>query len=111
MGEVGMILGDDGLAISPFLVVCRRGGEILERLERAWGAPICAPAPAITRLASTVAKLGHLAAASAPPPQGMFLGLCGAFAWQLTGDRWQEAEIAVTSGVYDPVRGRYLEHV
>ncbi len=112
MGEVGTILSDGGLADLAFPSwYDRRGGEILERLERAWGvADLRASTGNHTRLASTVAKLGHLATAG-HLPEGVFLGLCGAFAWQLTGERWQEAGIAVTSGVYDPVRGRYLEQV
>ncbi|CAN5457714.1 FGGY family carbohydrate kinase [soil metagenome] len=112
MGEVGTVLTQGGLADLAFPSwYDRRGGEIVERLEYSWGAAdLRATTGSHTRLASTVAKLAHLAS-TRDVPSGMFLGLCGALAWQLTARGWQEAGLAVTSGVYDPVRGRYLDHV
>ena len=112
MGEVGTVLGEDGLADLAFPSwYDRRGGEIVERLESAWGADDLRTSTGNhLRLASTVAKLGHLALSS-ELPRGLFLGLCGALAWQLTGRGWQEAGLAITSGVYDDARHRYLEHV
>ena len=112
MGEVGTILADGGLADLAFPSwYDHRGGEIVAQLERAWGADSLRLSTGNhLRLASTVAKLGHLAS-TRELPGGIFLGLCGALAWQLTGRGWQEAGLAVTSGVYDGTRRRYLEHV
>ncbi len=112
MGEVGTILADGGLADLAFPSwYDHRGGEIVAQLERAWGADSLRLSTGNhLRLTSTVAKLGHLAS-TRELPAGMFLGLCGALAWQLTGRGWQEAGLAVTSGVYDSTRRRYLEHV
>lgn len=110
MGEVGTILTDDGLADLAFPSwYDRRGAEIVADLEREHGKDELLVATGNhTRLASTVAKLGHLAT-TRDLPTGTFLGLCGALAWQLTGCAWQEAGIAVTSGVYS--RDGYLQHV
>lgn len=112
MGEVGTILGDDGLVDLAFPSwYDRRGGEIVERLESQWGADeLLLRTGSHLRLASTVAKLGHLTGSRELPP-GTFLGLCGALAWQLTARGWQEAGLAVTSGVYDTARRSYLEQV
>ncbi|GMA33212.1 hypothetical protein GCM10025875_32040 [Litorihabitans aurantiacus] len=44
-------------------------------------------------------------------PPGQFVGLCGALAYQLTGQAWQEAGLATTSGVWDPLEHRYLAEV
>lgn len=112
MGEVGTILSDNELADLAFPSwYDRRGGDIVERLERAWGADdLQLSTGNHLRLTSTVAKLGHLAS-TRELPRGVFVGLCGALAWQLTGQAWQEQGIAVTSGVYDHARHRYLHHV
>lgn len=111
MGEVGTILSGGVLADLPFPSwYDRRGADVIARLEVRWGADELRRATGNhARPASTVAKLGHLAARR-QLPAGMFLGLCGAFAWQLTGRAWQEAGLAVTSGVYDDARARYLDH-
>jgi sugar (pentulose or hexulose) kinase len=112
MGEVGTILTEDGLADLAFPSwYDPRGADIVARIERAWGAvDLRISTGNHLRVASTVAKLGHLAT-TRDLPRGLFLGLCGALAWQLTGRGWQEAGLAVTSGVYDDARHRYLEHV
>lgn len=112
MGEVGTILTSDGLVELAFPSwYDRRGGGIVARLEERWGADeLLLRTGNHLRVASTVAKLGHRATAGDLPP-GMFLGLCGALAWQLTGHRWQETGIAVTSGVYDAAKDTYLEPV
>lgn len=109
MGEVGTVLSDGELADLAFPSwYDSRGGEIVERLHSRWGAEYLRVRTGNhSRVASTVAKLGHLASRSTVP-DGTFLGLCGALAWQLTGEAWQEAGIAVTSGVYDVIRGEYL---
>lgn len=112
MGEVGTVLTSDGLADLAFPSwYDRRGGEVVERLERSWGAAdLRSTTGNHLRVASTVVKLAHLASTTGVP-RGKFFGLCGAIAWQLTGQGWQEAGLAVTSGVYDAVRRRYLEHI
>ncbi|MGV8882617.1 MAG: FGGY family carbohydrate kinase [Rhodoglobus sp.] len=110
MGEVGTILTDDGLADLAFPSwYDKRGAEIVAALEHEYGTTELLIATGNhTRVASTVAKLGHLAT-TRELPAGTFLGLCGALAWQLTGRAWQEAGIAVTSGVYS--RDGYLQHL
>jgi len=110
MGEVGTILTDEGLADLAFPSwYDRRGADIVADLERVHGKDELLIATGNhTRVASTVAKLGHLST-TRDLPTGTFLGLCGALAWQLTGRAWQEAGIAVTSGVYS--RNGYLQHV
>ena len=112
MGEVGTILTEDGLADVAFPSwYDRRGADLVARLEEEWGKDeLLTLTGNHTRTASTVAKLGHLAT-TRDLPSGTFLGLCGALAWQLTGRAWQEAGLAVTSGVYDGSRGAYLQHV
>jgi len=112
MGEVGTILTEDGLADLAFPSwYDQRGADLVERLEDALGADYLLVATGKhTRTASTVAKLGHLAT-TRDLPSGTFLGLCGALAWQLTGRGWQEAGIAVTSGVYDAANASYLHPV
>lgn len=112
MGEVGTILADGVLADIAFPSwYDGRGAEVVALLERRWGADELRRSTGNhARPASTVAKLGHLAGRERLP-EGMFLGLCGAFAWQLTGRPWQEAGLAVTSGVYDDGRAGYLRHV
>lgn len=110
MGEVGTILTDEGLADLAFPSwYDKRGEEIVAALEQEYGtSELLIETGNHTRLASTVAKLGHLAT-TRELPDGTFLGLCGALAWQLTGCAWQEAGIAVTSGVYS--RDGYLQHL
>lgn len=112
MGEVGTVLTDRGLADLAFPSwYDRRGEDVVARVGAQWGAvDLQRRTGNHWRVASTVAKLGHLAERGAVPAGG-FLGLCGALAWQLTGRAWQEAGIAVTSGVYDHANGVYLEQV
>ncbi|MGX5681032.1 FGGY family carbohydrate kinase [Schumannella luteola] len=112
MGEVGTVLTDAGLADLAFPSwYDSRGGEVVAALHERFGAEHLALRTGNhSRLVSTVTKLGHLAAHGGVP-DGLFLGLCGSLAWQLTGEGWQEAGIAVTSGVYDVIRREYLPQV
>lgn len=112
MGEVGTILTEEGLTELAFPSwYDRRGADLVGSIEDAWGAEKLLVATGNhMRTASTVAKLGHLAT-TRELPAGTFLGLCGALAWQLTGRSWQEAGIAVTSGVYDGSRREYIQEV
>ncbi|MDF2046445.1 FGGY family carbohydrate kinase [Microbacterium sp. Kw_RZR3] len=113
MGEVGTILTHDGLAPIAFPSwYDDRGDEVVHALERGWGARRLRDLTARhLRTTSTVAKLAHVQATTSGVPAGRFVGLCGALAHQLTGQTWQEAGLAVTSGVYDLVERRYLSDV
>lgn len=113
MGEVGTVLTDDGLAPLAFPSwYDDRGEEVVHALERKWGTAHLRDLTARhLRTTSTVAKLAHAHATASDVPAGRFLGLCGALAYQLTGQAWQEAGLAVTSGVYDLVGRRYLSDV
>jgi sugar (pentulose or hexulose) kinase len=110
MGEVGTVLTQDGLIDIAFPSwYDRRGAEIVRRLEAHRDVDeLMVLTGKHTRVTSTVAKLGHLAHQPRGLPEGIFLGLCGALAWKLTDVPWQEAGLAVTSGVFDPVAGEYL---
>jgi sugar (pentulose or hexulose) kinase len=113
MGEVGTILTEDGLADVAFPSwYDRRGEEVMHVLEQERSAAeLMLLTGKHARVTSTVAKLGYLAGHRRGLPEGIFLGLCGALAWKLTDVPWQEAGLAVTSGVFDPVRGEYLHDV
>lgn len=108
MGEVGTIVTPTGLAAVNFPAwYDDRGAAIIERLEHRWGATALRDLTGRhCRTTSTVAKLGH-AHARASVPDGVFAGLCGALAFQLTGQVWQEAGLATTSGVYGLLERRY----
>lgn len=110
MGEVGTVLAQDGLADLAFPSwYDRRGADVIPLLEMSRSAEdLVLLTGKHTRVTSTVAKLGYLASQRRGLPEGIFLGLCGALAWKLTDVPWQEAGLAVTSGVFDPVRGEYL---
>ncbi|PFG15562.1 sugar (pentulose or hexulose) kinase [Propionicimonas paludicola] len=109
MGEVGTVLSGGALAGWDFPSWYGRvGAEIEESLVAGFGRKRLAAATGNhTVLVSTVAKLGGMLSGRGRV-SGTFLGLCGAFAWQLTGQVWQEAGLATTSGVFDPVGGEYL---
>ncbi len=113
MGETGTVLGRNGLADVGFPSwYDSRGADIIERLAETWGETFLRNATGRHfRTASTVAKLGHLREADGPLPDGVFLGICGALAWQLTGVAWQEAGLATTSGVFDITSRDYLTAV
>jgi len=110
MGETGAIVTPTGIADVDFPSwYDSRGADVVQRLERLWGAvPMRNATGRHLRTASTVAKLGHVRAVNGPLPTGTFVGICGAFAWQLTGALWQEAGLATTSGVFDIVKRDYL---
>ncbi|WP_062131455.1 FGGY family carbohydrate kinase [Demequina aestuarii] len=110
MGEVGSVIGPDGLAELAFPSwYDSRGTEVIARLEREHGARALRDATGRhLRLTSTVAKLGHVAERDGGVPSGTFVGVCGALAWMLTGEAWQEAGLAATSGVWDLLGGDYL---
>jgi sugar (pentulose or hexulose) kinase len=109
MGEVGTVLSMDELCDWDFPAwYDRRGSEVVARLVREHGQEWLTVATGNHAvLVSTVAKLGHMVAGSASV-EGTFLGLCGALAWNLTRVAWQEAGLATTSGVFDPVARTYL---
>lgn len=113
MGEVGTIVGPDGVADIEFPAwYDGRGRDIVERLENSFGPQNLRDATGRhLRVASTVAKLGHAAARDGGAPTGTFVGICGALGWALTGHAWQEAGLATTSGVYDPLADGYLTDV
>lgn len=113
MGEVGTVLTDEGLAPLAFPSwYDDRGGDVVDDLEREWGRKQLRNLTARhLRTTSTVAKLAHVQARGSGVPAGWFVGLGGAFAYQLTGHAWQEAGLAATSGVYDFVGRRYLRDV
>jgi sugar (pentulose or hexulose) kinase len=109
MGEVGTALVDGRLADVTFPAwYDPRGSEVVERLEARLGAARLSEATGNhTVTCSTLAKVGHLVDAG-ERWSGTFLGLCGALAWRLTGEGWQEAGLATTSGAYDPLTGRWV---
>lgn len=109
MGEVGTTLADGALADWDFPSWYGTvGADVEQSLVDGFGRKELATATGNhSVLVSTVAKLGGLLAGRTPSA-GTFVGLCGAFAWQLTGQVWQEAGLATTSGVFDPVGGHYL---
>ncbi|MBW1637551.1 hypothetical protein G3H63_00430 [Microbacterium resistens] len=113
MGEVGTVVTEDGLTPMHFPSwYDDRGSDIVTALEAQWGADTLRDLTARhLRTTSTVAKLAHVQATSGGVPRGVFAGLCGALAYQLTGEVWQEAGLAMTSGVYDLVRRRYLPEI
>jgi len=110
MGETGAVITEHGIADVAFPSwYDSRGADVVQRLERLWGAvPMRDATGRHLRTASSVAKLGHVRAVTGPLPSGTFVGICGAFAWQLTGALWQEAGLATTSGVFDIVKRDYL---
>lgn len=103
MGEVGTVLSHGKLADLAFPSwYDARGAELITELERTWDPrELRDRTGRHLRTASTVAKLGHVARSGGDVPAGTFLGVCGALAWQLTGQAWQEAGLATTSGVRD----------
>lgn len=109
MGEVGTVLADDGLRDVVFPSwYDGRGVDVVDHLELTWGArELRDRTGRHARLVSTVAKLGSVPSV----PAGTFVGVAGAFVWQLTGEAWQEASLAASSGVYDVVRRTYLDDV
>lgn len=109
MGEVGTVLTGDKLRDLAFPSwYDGRGGDVVDHLEHAWGArELRDRTGRHARLVSTVAKLGSLPTV----PAGTFLGVAGAFAWQLTGVGWQEPALAASSGVFDVGRRTYLDDV
>ncbi len=113
MGEVGTVVTVKGLAPLAFPSwYDDRGGETVDALEQKWGRVRLRDQTARHfRTTSTVAKLAHVQAHGGGVPTGRFVGLCGALAHQLTGQLWQEAGLAATSGVFDLVRRRYLDEV
>lgn len=113
MGETGTVLTSGELTRMNFPSwYDARGAEIVARLTDTWGEDYLRSATGRhLRTASTVAKLGHLRAAGGRVPDGMFVGVAGALAWQLTGVAWQEAGLATTSGVFDITSRRYLTQV
>lgn len=113
MGEVGTVLTADGLTPLAFPSwYDDRGVEVVDALEREWGAGSLRDLTARhLRTTSTVAKLAHVQATTSGVPAGRFVGLCGALGYLLTGEAWQEAGLAVTSGVYDLIERRYLRDV
>lgn len=113
MGEVGTVLSAGALADLSFPSwYDPRGAEVVEDLERAWDpSDLRERTGGHLRVASTVAKLGHLARTGVTIPSGVFLGVCGALAWQLTGEAWNEVGLATTSGVYDIHDRSYLDEV
>lgn len=113
MGEVGTVLSAGALADLAFPSwYDSRGAEVVEDLERRWRpSELRERTGGHLRIASTVAKLGHLARSGVTVPEGTFLGICGALAWQLTGEVWNEAGLATTGGVYDIHDRSYLHQV
>lgn len=109
MGEAGTVLRDGRLAQISFPAwYDARGEDLVRFLQERFGA--CEAAVRTgqhLRINSTVAKLGHLAPLLEAPLEGEFLGLCGAFAWQLTGRGWQDESLAITSGIWDSQRHDY----
>ncbi|SBS71870.1 putative L-fuculokinase [uncultured Microbacterium sp.] len=110
MGEVGTVVTGEALAPIDFPSwYDDRGGKVVATLEEWFGAERLRNLTARhLRTTSTVAKLGHVQSTSRDVPRGQFTGLCGALAYQLTGEVWQEAGLAATSGVYDLVGRRYI---
>lgn len=111
MGEVGTLLDDGALVDLDFPAwYDPRGIEVVERLEARFGRPWLSRATGNhTVTSSTAAKLAHQLAGDAG--SGTFLGLCGAFAWLMTGEAWQEAGLATTSGAFDPVGRTVLPEI
>lgn len=112
MGEVGTALVDGRLADVDFPAwYDPRGREVVDRLGERLGTTWLSGATGNhTVTSSTLAKLGHRLG-EGQRWTGTFLGLCGAFAWQLTGEGWQEAGLATTSGAFDPVGGDWVPSI
>ncbi|TGO05123.1 FGGY family carbohydrate kinase [Serinibacter arcticus] len=110
MGETGTVVTPDGLAPLDFPAwYDDRGADVATALEDRFGATHLRDLTARHfRTTSTVTKLAHAHASRGCVPPGAFVGLCGALAFQLTGEVWQEAGLATTSGVYDLLERRYL---
>ncbi|WP_019136564.1 FGGY family carbohydrate kinase [Cellulomonas massiliensis] len=112
MGEVGTVLRDGRLADLRFPAwYDERGSDHVRRLrERLGGERLDGWTGGHARPVSSLAKLAWLREARAVP-SGVFVGVAGAFAWQLTGEPVQESGLASTSGAFDPVRGEPLTAV
>ncbi|MFD1713188.1 FGGY family carbohydrate kinase [Amnibacterium flavum] len=114
MGEAGTLIDHSGALVDLAFPTWYdpRGADVIARIEDTFGSDdLTVRTGHHTHVASTLAKLGHVAAQTDSPLEGSFVGLCAALAWRLTGEITQEAGLAVTSGVYDSARGEYLDDV
>lgn len=111
MGEVGAVLGPAGdwAGVSFPAWHDDRGADVVERLRGSF--PLAnGRSGGHLRPTSSLAKLAWLAGRG-ERFTGCFLGLCGLLAERWTGECWQEASLASTSGAFDPVAGVWMSEL
>lgn len=108
MGEVGAVVAADGSWQGRNFPAWhdQRGAAAAQRLRTEFPL-VNAQSGGHVRATSSLAKLTWLRGRG-EVGEGIFLGLCGLLAQAWTGEGWQEASLAATSGAYDPVAGEWI---
>ena len=108
MGEVGAVVGVAGALLGQNFPAWHddRGAEVAARLRTSFPHAY-AQSGGHLRAMSSLAKLAWLAGRG-HDLKGCFLGIGGLLAYGWTGDLWQEASLAATSGAFDPVAGGWM---
>ena len=110
MGETGVPL-DRHLEPSGPLIAWHdaRGAKVVRRLLDEYGDALPARAGQVTRVQSSIAKIGWLLQHDVEIHR--WLGAAEAVLWSLTGEQASEPSLACRTGAFDVVAGSYLDDV